>query len=252
VSFLALGILLTRTITKSSLGSAVLTRPLPCGMEESSLRPSAHVKCSHPMVSPLAANPRTALKYAESGALLVTLGSAGTATSSAPIRAFLRDRRRDMGAEPPEHGLDLENLAVVSGAAKLSFPSRYELWAYGDQQCPCDPDLDAVAASSSFPAALSEPGGCRMGAHSTPLGESRSAALGRPASSALLSTPPGALLRAASQELLSRRSSRSALSPHAFSPTCCVSAPAYLHPPAFAESPSFAIDSRLKGRQGAT
>ena len=45
------------------------------------------------------------------------------------------------------------------------FPCSYELWAYGDQQCPCDPDLHAVAASSSFPAALSEPGSCRMGPH---------------------------------------------------------------------------------------
>ena len=45
------------------------------------------------------------------------------------------------------------------------FPCSYELWAYGDQQCPCDPDLHAVAASSLFPAALSEPGSCRMGPH---------------------------------------------------------------------------------------
>ena len=45
------------------------------------------------------------------------------------------------------------------------FPCSYELWAYGDQQCPCDPDLHAVAASSMFPAALSEPGSCRMGPH---------------------------------------------------------------------------------------
>ena len=45
------------------------------------------------------------------------------------------------------------------------FPCSYELWAYGDQQCPCDPDLHAVAASSLFPAALSDPGSCRMGPH---------------------------------------------------------------------------------------
>jgi hypothetical protein len=169
------------------------------------------------------------------------------ATRVVLLRAY---RRR--AAEPPEHGLDLENLAGVSGAAKLSFPSRYELWAYGDQQCPCDPDLDAVAASSSFPAVLSEPGGFHAGALSTSLGESVSAALGRAASSALLSTPPGALLRTASQELLSRSRPRSALSPHAFSPTCCASAPAYLHPPAFAESPSFRLRLRLESRQGAT
>jgi hypothetical protein len=49
--------------------------------------------------------------------------------------------------------------------AKGVFPCSYGLWAYGDQQCPCDPDLRAVAASSSFPAALSEPGSCRMGPH---------------------------------------------------------------------------------------
>ena len=45
------------------------------------------------------------------------------------------------------------------------FPCSYELWAYGDPQCPCDTDLHAVAASSLFPAALSEPGSCRMGPH---------------------------------------------------------------------------------------
>ena len=164
---------------------------------------------------------------------------------------LLRSYRR-RAAEPPEHGQDLENPAVVSGAAKLGFPSHYELRSCGDLQCPWVPDLDAVAARSSFPAALSEPGGGRTGAHSTPLGESRSAALGRPAMCALLSTPPGALLRIASPEPLSRRSSRSALSPHAFSPTCCASAPAYLHPPAFAESPSFRLRLRLESRQGAT
>ena len=48
---------------------------------------------------------------------------------------------------------------------KGTFLCSYELWAYGDQQCPCDPDLHAVAASSSFPGALSEPGSCRMGPH---------------------------------------------------------------------------------------
>ena len=147
---------------------------------------------------------------------------------------------------------DQHNVAMVASAAKGVFPSRYELRVCGDLQCPWVPDLDAVAARSSFPATLSEPGGGRTGAHSTPLGESHSATLGRPASFALLSTPPGALLRTASPELLSRRSSRSANSPQAFSPTCCASAPAYLHPPAFAESPSFAIDSRLESRQGAT
>jgi hypothetical protein len=66
---------------------------------------------------------------------------------------------------------------------------------------------------------------------------------------ALLSTPPGALLCTVCLRQLRRSRPRSANSPHAFSPTCCASAPAYLHPPAFAESPSFAIDSRLKGRQ---
>ena len=54
---------------------------------------------------------------------------------------------------------------MVASAAKGVFPCGYELWAYGDQQCPCDPDLHAVAASSLFPAALSEPGSCRMGPH---------------------------------------------------------------------------------------
>jgi len=49
---------------------------------------------------------------------------------------------------------NLENPVVVSVAAKLGFPSRYELRVFGDPHCPCAPDLAAVAARSSFPAAL--------------------------------------------------------------------------------------------------
>ena len=147
---------------------------------------------------------------------------------------------------------DQHNVAMVASAAKGVFPSRYELRVCGDLQCPWVPDLDAVAARSSFPATLSEPGGGRTGAHSTPLGESHSATLGRPASFALLSTPPGALLCTVYLRQLRRSRPRSANSPHAFSPTCCASAPAYLHPPAFAESPSFRLRLRLESRQGAT
>ena len=89
---------------------------------------------------------------------------------------------------------DHHNVAVVSVVAKLGFPSRYELRVFGDPRCRCAPDLAAVAARSSFPAALSEPGGGRTGALSTLLGESRRAALGRAARSALLPAAPGALL----------------------------------------------------------
>ena len=104
MSFLALGILITRAITKSSSGSAAFTRPLPCGTDVSPCPPSPHVsvKCSHSIVSPLAASLRTALKWAVFGVLLGALGCEGTATSSAPTFGALWDRLRNIAAaEPP-------------------------------------------------------------------------------------------------------------------------------------------------------
>ena len=75
----------------------------------------------------------------------------------------MQSRRRALSFRPLDSRP--KKLPEVDSAAKGVFPCSYELWAYGDQQCPCDPDLHAVAASSLFPAALSEPGSCRMGPH---------------------------------------------------------------------------------------